>query len=337
MDLHSLVLLNNAAYLGQSKINADLFQTGIASTYNGAVQENLKFANLFDRYLNGDINLAYQLALEFEFSISTTRAAELQNLLGLMLLEQGRLEKALGYFEKAAESGSASGPFNAAIVLSELGEWKGALEKWQIVVAEDPTLQGYYDQMKGVLSGEGEKDFNYYYYRWEEFPAVDLKKAIVELNIKTSFVDNLWEKISRQLFSAQEGKRYAEYFNELGSLLSLPARSKAELGMAHFENGLPNKLTLSSNAFDELGTITYINQVAKSDTLSAYQLVINAANIHGESVLYQEQYFELALDLGLLRYAEDALTDLKLLLPPSRIHPLQEKFDLRKEELEQGF
>lgn len=336
LNLHDIVLLNNAAYLEGNAIEAEYFQRGISSTYNGEIQEHLKFANVFNRYLAGDINGAYLLSKELEYSISTGRRGELQNLLGLILLEQGMYEEATYYFEEAYRSGWDVGLFHAAITLSEMRVWSEAILKWQEALEADPGLQPYYDQMEGVLRGSGEKDFNYYYFRWDEFSEQELADGIRDLNIKTGFVDNLWQKIEREIFAQNDARRYDDYITAFSPILSPEALKQAELGSMYFDQSLVD-VEPSRNAFDELRTIAFAEAVGRTDTLEAYSLVIEAYRIHGKSVIYLKKYFELALSLNLLQYAEEALDQLEEHLTREEIRDLRQEVSERRTLLQGSF
>lgn len=337
MNLHNYVLLNNAAYLGRINISPEYFDRAISSTYNGELQEDLKFADLFNRYLNGDINGAYVRARELEFSISAFRIAELQNLIGMLLLEQGVLEQALVYFQKAATSGSSSGDFNAAITLTEMGGWPNAKSKWEQLLAEDPSLQPYYDQMQDVLEGSEEITFNYLYYRWQDYTAAELVSHLKNLNIKSEFIGNLWLKIEQHLFSRQDPSSYQNYFDAFVSLLDTELSDRGTMALTHLNRASPIVSDDPLNAFDEIETVNYINHLAQTDTLTAYQTVIDAMNIHDQSLLYKTRYVELALDLGILSYAEEGLAKLEGKLSRTRFAELRNRYNERKSELAAGF
>ncbi len=337
MNLHSIALLNNAAYLGVVKINPAYFQTAISSTYNGELQEDLKFADLFNRYLSGDISGAYMRARELEFSISAFRIAELQNLMGMLLLEQGILDQALLYFQKAEKSGSSSGAFNSAITLTEMGDWLKAKAKWEQLLADDPSTQPYYEQMRPVLEGTKEVTFNYLYYRWKDYTAVELAGHLQDLEIKAGFIGNLWLKVEQVLFSAGDAVNYKNYYEALALLLPDELRNRGEMALAFFDRQEAVTAEDPLNAFDEIQTINYVNHLAKTDTLNAYQMAIDALNIHNQSILYQVRYVELALDLGILSYAEEGLAKLEKKLSRARLARLTKRYDERKAELKAGF
>lgn len=337
MNLHNFVLLNNAAYLGTLRINPEMFQAAISSTYNGELQEDLKFADLFNRYLIGDINGAYLRARELEFSISAIRLAELQNLIGMLLLEQGILDQALAYFQKAEASGSSSGAFNTAITLTETGDWDGAKTKWQQLISEDASVQPFYDQMQGVLEGSDEVTFNYLYYRWQDYSAEELTNHLKDLDIKTDFIENLWLKVEKELFKTQNSERFRRYFEMFRPLLTTEIVERGNMALAFLSDESPVDIGDPKNAFDEIKTINFVNHLAQTDTLTAYQSVIEAVNIHEQSVLYRVRYVELALDLGILSYAEEGLAKLEGKISRTRMTALLNRYDDRKAALQTGF
>lgn len=336
MNLHQLVLLNNAAYLGE-QIDNKYFQAAISGTYNGEVQEDLKFAALFNRYLSGDINGAYLEARQLEFSISALRMAELKNLIGLLLLEQGVLDQALIYFQEAEELGSASGAFNAVVTMTEQEAWSVAKQKWSELIAEDQTLQPYYDQMQAVLEGSEEVSYNYLYYRWSDFEVEELVQHLQDLQIKPAFVESMWLKIERVLFSVQDSDSFQRYRDAFAPLLTAESKSRSAMAGAFLLDQEPTASTDPMNAFDEVRTINYVNHLAQTDTLAAYQAVIDASNIYEASLLYQVRYVELALDLGILSYAEEGLKELEGRLSDQRLRALSIRFEKRREELSEGF
>ena len=336
-NLHDIVLLNNAAYLTQNPIEPMHFQRAISATYNGIVQEHIKFAHLFNKYLDNNINGAYLLAREMEYSISALRRGELQDLIGLLLLEQGMLEEALAYFEKSSESSWEAGTFHAAVALTEKGRWSAAKKRWQQAIEADPGLQPYYDQMISVLEGKGKPDFNYYYYRWNEFTPEELVSGLQTLNIKTEFIDNLWGKIQRIVFAEGNDTRYQKYFTAFEPLLSPQMAPYARLGQAYFQQSIPNEVEVSRNAFDELGTIAYVEKVSRTDTLAAYNLVIEAHNIHKASVLYLKKYFELALALNLISYAEETLLEMEGMVSEEEFRQFKNQFETKRAELKAIF
>ncbi len=337
MNLHNFVLLNNAAYLGTVRINPEMFQAAISSTFNGELQEDLKFADLFNQYLTGDINGAYLKARSLELSISAFRLAELQNLIGMLLLEQGILDQALAYFQKAEASGLSSGAFNAAITLAEIGDWSGAKAKWQQLISEDASLQPFYDQMQGVLDGSNDVTFNYLYYRWKDYPAEELARHLTDLDIKTNFIGNLWSKVERELFSAQNPERYRSYYEAFQPLLTPQMSERGAMALASLNGESAVEIADPKNAFDEIKTINFVNHLAQTDTLAAYQSVIEAVNIHEQSILYRTRYVELALDLGILSYAEEGLAKLEGILPRDQLTDLRNRYNERKAALQTGF
>ncbi|MDW3196073.1 MAG: hypothetical protein R8G66_27120 [Cytophagales bacterium] len=337
-NLHHFVLLNNASYLGNIHIDPAYYQTAISATYNGELQENLKFADLFNRYLTGDISGAYMRAREMEFSISAFRKAELQNLIGMLLLEQGFLDLAFTYFEQAAASGSSSGAFNAAIALTEMGNWTLAKAQWEQLIADDPTLQPYFDQMQEVLESTATITFNYLYYRWQDFSAEALVGHLKDLNIKPEFVENLWLKIEHELFAAQNTEGYQSYYEAFEPLLASAMKERGAMALSYFNAELPVASEDPKNAFDEIKTINFVNYLVQTDTLAAYQAVIDASNVHENSLIYQVRYVELALDLGVLTYAEEGLAKLAdTNLPRATLFALSNKYNQRKAELQAVF
>lgn len=337
MNLHNFALLNNAAYLGTVRINSEMFQAAISATFNGELQEDLKFADLFNQYLTGDINGAYLKARSLEFSISAFRLAELQNLIGMLLLEQGILDQALAYFQKAEASGLSSGAFNAAITLAEIGDWSGAKAKWQQLISEDASLRPFYDQMQGALEGSDDITFNYLYYRWQEYSATELMDHLTNLNIRKDFIANLWLKVERELFVTQNPEQYSSYYEAFKPSLTAEMNEVSTMALAFLNDQNPVKMANPQNAFDEIRTINFVNHLAQTDTLAAYQEVIEAVNIHENSVLYQTRYVELALDLGILSYAEEGLAKLEGRLSRNQMTELRNRYDERKEALQAGF
>lgn len=337
MNLHNLVLLNNAAYLGTVRINPAYFQTAISSTYNGDLQDDLKFADLFNRYLSGDINGAYMRARELEYAISDLRKVELFNLIGMILLEQGILDQALYYFQKAEKSGSSSGAFNAAITLTEIGNWENAQAKWKSLIGEDESLLPYYEQMESVLAGSGEVSFNELYYRWEDYTAAELVQHLKDLRIKADFIENLWLKVEQVLFAEQDAARYRQYYAAFEPLLTETVQERGAKALTYFDRQTPGKSENPFNAFDEIETINYVNHLSQNDTLAAYEAIIEAVNIHEGSLLYQVRYVELALDLGIMSYAEEGLDKLVGKISSKRFGELRTRFNERKAELQAGF
>ncbi len=336
LNLHGLTLLNNAAYTGAALPFA-VFRRAVQYTYNVQLQNDLKIAGALNLYRHGDVNTAVQTMEGLLVGANPFQEAEIANVLGLLMLEQGVYDRASEYLRTASENAHTEASFHLAISLMEQGKFDDANRVWQDLLVQQPSYLEAYSQVQSIFTSNPAPILTYYY-QWKSYPPSKLAELLTEIQASPEFVNSIWRKISLDARRGWDAALLESYLQVFEGQLDASTLERANFDLAVLSGDSPGSIPQYANAFDETMTIAQARILLNAgEEIAGFNMLAAASASYPTSVNYLKHYTLLAVQIGLRDYAEDGLAQLRQLMESGEFRSFQREYQRTLNSLPQDF
>ncbi len=353
--LHRLCYLINASwYFNHPQIPQEI-EKALSIPVNEDMLWHAKWATALSLYGQGEINQSLRTIDQMIADTPDQKKGQLYTQMGLIALNQHSIDEALGFFEKAIAEGSRASLLNKQACLLEKGAFDQAAAWGRYLVSIDSAYINLQNDLKAIESPSGlSQDLQKMrlYYKYPLYSNAEI--AVILTHAAPSFIQSMWAKVAKEMLTKNDRAGYLRYQSIFKNYLDAAYFFESDVVIALLNNqeipasdhpirvmmGREDSTTYTQlahlanrNAFNEPLILGILNYLEPRDPNRAYQVLVEAIDIHKTNTAFRQKYVHVAIRSGLTSYAEEMMQELQSLLLPDAYQQFDEETNQLKAKI----